>query len=86
MGEANWTDELDRREMAQVKHATHYADTHADAGVPGHGQFLLIAKLVAMLDRYYKYIPEQPRVIKVMFDDEANCWRDIVTGVKVDIP
>jgi hypothetical protein len=37
------------REIAQIEHAKAYASDHADAGVPGHGQFLLIAKLADAL-------------------------------------
>lgn len=37
--------DLDERERAQVNHAMDYTDNHSAAGVPGHGQFLLIAKL-----------------------------------------
>ncbi len=40
---------LDERERAQIAHALSYADDHASAGVPGHGQFLLIAKLYRAL-------------------------------------
>jgi hypothetical protein len=45
-----WTKELDAREWSQVLHAQSYARDHSGAGAPGHGQFLLIAKLAAMLD------------------------------------
>lgn len=39
----------DDRERKQVQHALLYADHFANAGVPGHGQFLLIAKLARAL-------------------------------------
>lgn len=45
-----WVDRLDAREKAQIIHARVYARWHADAGVPGHGQFLLIDKLSRALD------------------------------------
>lgn len=45
-----WTRELDSREWSQVLHAQVYARDHQGAGAPGHGQFLLIAKLARMLD------------------------------------
>lgn len=45
-----WTKELDSREWSQVLHAQAYARNHQGAGAPGHGQFLLIAKLATMLD------------------------------------
>ena len=47
----HWTSELDSRELAQVRHATHYATHYANAGTPGHGQFMLINKLAQILDR-----------------------------------
>lgn len=45
-----WTKELDSREWSQVLHAIVYARDHIGAGAPGHGQFVLIAKLAKMLD------------------------------------
>jgi hypothetical protein len=77
----NWTKELDAREWSQVLHAQDYAQNHQAAGAPGHGQFVLIAKLAALLDRPWP-LPE--KTIKVVWDDKSRCWRDIVTGVKVD--
>lgn len=38
------------REQAQIAHAIDYAENYGDAGVPGHTQFLLIAKLFHMLE------------------------------------
>lgn len=37
--------ELDHREIEQISHAITYAKHHSGAGVPGHSQFMLIAKL-----------------------------------------
>lgn len=76
-----WWKALDSRELAQVSHAQEYAQNHQAAGAPGHGQFVLIAKLAALLDRPWP-LPE--KTIKVVWDDTSRCWRDIVTGVKVD--
>lgn len=45
-----WIDRFDPREIAQIRHARDYAERHATAGAPGHGQFLLIAKLARLLD------------------------------------
>lgn len=45
-----WTRELDAREWSQVLHAQVYARDHLGAGAPGHGQFVLIAKLARLLD------------------------------------
>lgn len=41
--------ELDERERAQIRHADDYETEHSRAGVPGHGQFMLIAKLARAL-------------------------------------
>jgi hypothetical protein len=40
---------LDDRERAQIAHAKDYAYRHSGAGIPGHGQFILIAKLAQVL-------------------------------------
>lgn len=47
---AQWKADLSVREQIQIAHAADYTRNYADAGVPGHGQFLLIAKLAAKLD------------------------------------
>jgi hypothetical protein len=45
-----WFSQLDPREQAQIAHARAYAADHTTAGAPGHGQFILIAKLAKLLD------------------------------------
>lgn len=40
---------LDDRERVQIEHALKYTDEYSSAGAPGHGQFLLIAKLARAL-------------------------------------
>ena len=45
-----WFSQLTPRDQEQVKHARDYALLHDAAGVPGHSQFLLIAKLADLLD------------------------------------
>lgn len=47
---SDWMRELEPRELAQMYHAIAYARDYSDAGAPGHGQFLLLAKLAKMLD------------------------------------
>ena len=47
---SNWMRNLEPRELAQVYHALAYAKDFASAGVPGHSQHMLIAKLAKMLD------------------------------------
>lgn len=80
----HWIAQLDPRELAQVRHAVVYAERHTAAGAPGHGQFLLIAKMAALLDARPDPDP-QLRIQKVQFDQQTQSWRDIVTGVKVDV-
>ena len=45
-----WMRELEPRELAQVYHALAYAKDFSGAGVPGHSQHMLIAKLAQLLD------------------------------------
>lgn len=45
-----WWADLDSREHSQIIHAQVYARDHIGAGAPGHGQFILIAKLAKKLD------------------------------------
>ena len=84
-GEHHWTHELTEREYAQVKHAVIYSTAHGDAGVPGHSQFMLIAKLAEMLDKYYQYIPGEPVKQTVMWDPVGKIYRDVYTGVEVKL-
>lgn len=44
---------VEPRELWQIWHALDYAEHHKEAGVPGHGQFLLIAKLATALGYMY---------------------------------
>jgi len=46
-----WFTRLDPRQQDAIKHARAYAKDYSAAGAPGHGQFLLIAKLADLLDR-----------------------------------
>lgn len=46
----NWFEQLTPRDQEQVRHAREYANGYSSAGVPGHSQFLLIAKLADLLD------------------------------------
>ena len=48
---SEWWLRLDAREQAQVQHAVAYAQHYERAGIPGHAHYLLIAKLVALLDK-----------------------------------
>lgn len=51
---------LAEREIKQVQHALEYKRRYQDSGVPGHGQFLLIAKLALALGLHLEY-PESDR-------------------------
>lgn len=85
----HWADELDPRERAQVEHAMDYAERYANAGAPGHGQFLLIAKMARQLDAREHAIfatVQTPVVQKVAWSENQQCWRDVTTGVQVDVP
>lgn len=85
----HWMAELDAREIAQVQHAMDYAGRHASAGAPGHGQFLLIAKMAHQLEQREHAIVatvRMPVVQKVVWSDVDHCWRDVITGVKVQVP
>lgn len=84
----HWFFELDPREQAQVQHATEYASQHAAAGVPGHGQFLLIAKLVGLVEAREQAIGATAKQVvtqKVIYDSDARCWRDVITGIRVEV-
>lgn len=77
-----WIEALDPRDLVQIKHAVVYAEQYSNAGAPGHSQFMLIAKLVRLLDEQEGKPPET-RIQKITWSKEDNCWRDIYTGVKV---
>lgn len=83
----HWMDTLEPREQAQIRHATNYADTHADAGAPGHGQFILIAKLARLLEeREHAIVFAQGRpAFQKIARSEDGTWRDVYTGVKVTL-
>ncbi len=48
----DWMRDLEPRELAQVYHALAYAKDFSAAGVPGHSQHMLIAKLAGLLDTW----------------------------------
>lgn len=83
----HWADGLDPREQAQVRHAREYAERHNTAGAPGHGQFILIAKLADMLDvreQAITFAKGKPVIQKIAWSEADQCWRDVMTGVRVD--
>lgn len=84
----HWFDTLLFREQVQIRHATDYAENHADAGVPGHGQFILIAKLTKLLEEREQAIvfaKGKPVIQKIIYIEKDHCWRDVYTGIKVEI-
>lgn len=46
----NWRDQFTSRELDQLDHAINYEERWSSAGVPGHSQFMIIAKLVKLLE------------------------------------
>ncbi len=82
---------FDPREDAQIEHARHYRDNFSHAGAPGHGQFLLIARLADLLSdavSRFGYAPDTSppvHIKKVSWSDTDKCWRDLMTGVKVEL-
>lgn len=84
----HWMAELDAREAAQVQHAMDYADRHSNAGAPGHGQFLLIAKMARQLEQREHAIVatvRTPVVQQIAWQEADRTWRDVQTGVKVEV-
>lgn len=82
----HWFSELDPREQAQIKHALAYAEDHAGAGAPGHGQFMLIAKLARLLDeREHAITSAQGRLVVQKVVRDGDSWRDVYTGVRVEL-
>lgn len=82
----HWFSELDPREQAQIKHALAYAEDHAGAGAPGHGQFILIAKMAHQLEtREHAITSAQGRPVVQKIVRDGDSWRDVYTGVKVEL-
>lgn len=81
---------LDPREQALIAHAQHYREHFSHAGAPGHNQYLLIAKLATMLEdavSRFGYTPDgaPPMQIQKLIQDDQGNWRDLMTGVKVEL-
>lgn len=45
-----WMADLSEREQMQILHAREYARKWGDAGIPGHSQLLIMARLAKKLD------------------------------------
>lgn len=50
---------LTDREQEQVDHALHYREYFSEAGIPGHTQIMLIAKLFGVLETVHRYAKEE---------------------------
>jgi hypothetical protein len=86
--------QLTQRECDQIRACQAYAAAHAASGLPGHGLFLLVAKLSTQLEdavSRFGYAPGMAPPVKIQKvawsgpHDETGCWRDLVTGVRVDL-
>lgn len=83
--------QLTERERAQIRACQTYAEQFEVSGLPGHGLFILVAKLATVVEdavSRFGYAPDKSPPIKVQqvaYDKEANCWRDLITGVKVEV-
>lgn len=85
-----WYDTLDPRQKAAVDHALHYAYHFSHAGVPGHSAHLVIAKLAELLDGALDPGAAPPTITKTVVQrvhwvEADRSWRDIETGVKVQL-
>lgn len=92
-GQQKALEQLNEREQEQVRACQEYARQFAASGLPGHGLFILVAKLSAQLEdaMRFGYAPDKSppvRVQKVAWSgprDETGCWRDLETGVRVEL-
>lgn len=83
-----WLAGLDERTNKHIAFARDYAQRFAH-GAPGHLDLMTIAKLAELLDVREPHesgpaAPERPTIQRVRWDETQRCWRDIVTGVRVD--
>lgn len=63
-----WHGVITPREWKLIQHAHAYTDNFADAGAPGHNQFVLISKLALELDEQDKQIDQ----LKLALDQTRN--------------
>lgn len=84
--------QLSEREQAQIRACQAYAQQFEASGLPGHGLFMLVAKMSALLEdavSRFGYAPDKSppvRLQKVAWSEPGGCWRDLITGVKVEVP
>ncbi len=85
--------QLTDREVAQIAACQFYAERFAASGLPGHGLFILVSKLSILLEdavSRYGYAPDKSPPVKVQKvawsgPQPGGCWRDLITGVKVEL-
>lgn len=88
LGIDHWRNELSERELQAVEHAESYKAHFMKAGAPGHTHFELIADLAARLDRMQDQVRGIGRdtiIKKVHWSVTDQCWRDVETGVRVEL-
>ena len=98
MGDENKTEplQLTQRERDQIRACQAYAQQFEASGLPGHGLFMLVAKMSALLEdavSRFGYAPDVSppvNVQKVAWDgprdgSPGGCWRDLMTGMKVEV-
>jgi len=84
----HWFYQLSDREKLSVQHAVDYSNQYAESHITGHSQFMLIAKLVELLnERENVILLTQHKVVvqQIVWDKDNVCWRDILTGVRTEI-
>lgn len=83
------------RERAQIRACQAYAKQFEASGLPGHGLFMLVSKMSALLEdavSRFGYAPDKSPPVKVQqiawngsHETGEGCWRDIRTGVRVEV-
>lgn len=87
----HWHELLSLAEKRQIEHCTAYARHYSESHAMGHGYMMLIAHLVDILQDYDAALISHvrtPVIQQVAWDgdEESGHWRDLMTGVIVDVP
>jgi len=80
----SWQSEFDDRELSHIRFCEAYAENYKHEP-SGHLDMIIIAKLVGLVRHLTNLAMSSRRVIFVMRGGDGE-WRDINTGVKVDMP
>lgn len=89
MNREHWRNNLSERELQAVEHAENYACNFMKAGAPGHTHFALISKLAGLCDEMQDMVRGSGRGVvikKVSWSEQDKCWRDVETGVRINVP